>query len=56
MPFLTGRIGLADFALYGQLYYLAFTGELKIPAEMKNLRAFFGRVERISSVVEDAGS
>ena len=51
-PFLTGRIGLADFALYGQLYYLAFTGELKIPAEMKNLRAFFGRVERISSVVE----
>jgi glutathione S-transferase len=51
-PFLTGRIGLADFALYGQLYYLAFTGELKIPAEMKNLRAFFGRVERISSAVE----
>ena len=53
-PFLTGRIGLADFALYGQLYYLAFTGELKIPAEMKNLRAFFGRVERISSVVDEA--
>lgn len=51
-PFLTGRIGLADFALYGQLYYLAFTGELKIPVEMKNLRAFFGRVERISSIVE----
>jgi glutathione S-transferase len=55
-PFLTGRIGLADFALYGQLFYLAFTGELKIPADMKNLRAFFGRVERISSVVEDAES
>ena len=54
-PFLTGRIGLADFALYGQLYYLAFTGELKIPADMKNLRAFFGRVERISSVVEESG-
>ena len=52
-PFLTGRIGLADFALYGQLFYLAFTGELKIPAEMKNLRAFFGRVDRISSVVEE---
>ena len=51
-PFLTGRIGLADFALYGQLYYLAFTGDLKIPAEMKNLRAFFGRVDRISSIVE----
>jgi glutathione S-transferase len=53
-PFLTGRIGLADFALYGQLFYLAFTGELKIPAEMKNLRAFFGRVDRISSVVEES--
>jgi glutathione S-transferase len=52
-PFLTGRIGLADFALYGQLYYLAFTGELKIPADMKNLRAFFGRVDRITSVIEE---
>jgi glutathione S-transferase len=55
-PFLTGRIGLADFALYGQLFYLAFTGELKIPADMKNLRAFFGRVDRISSVIDDAES
>ena len=53
-PFLTGRIGLADFALYGQLFYLAFTGELKIPADMKNLRAFFGRVDRISVTLEDA--
>jgi glutathione S-transferase len=54
MPFLTGRIGLADFALYGQLFYLAFTGELKIPADMKNLRAFFERIERISSALEEA--
>ena len=53
-PFLTGRIGLADFALYGQLYYLAFIGELKIPVDMKNLRAFFGRVDRITSVVEES--
>ena len=53
-PFLTGRIGLADFALYGQLYYLAFTGELKIPADMKNLRAFFGRVDRITSVIDES--
>ena len=52
-PFLTGRIGLADFSLYGQLFYLAFAGELKIPGEMKNLRAFFGRIDRISSVVEE---
>ena len=53
-PFLTGRIGLADFALYGQLFYLAFTGELKIPADMKNLRAFFGRVDRISAILDEA--
>jgi glutathione S-transferase len=53
VPFLTGRIGLADFSLYGQLFYLAFAGELKIPFEMKNLRAFFGRIDRISSVVEE---
>jgi glutathione S-transferase len=53
-PFLTGRIGLADFALYGQLYYLAFTGELKIPADMKNLRAFFGRVDRITSTIDES--
>lgn len=50
--FLLGRIGLADFALYGQLFYFAFTGELKLPAEMKNLRAFFGRIDRISSAIE----
>jgi len=53
-PFLTGRIGLADFALYGQLFYLAFTGELKIPADMKNLRAFFGRVDRMSSALDQS--
>ncbi len=52
--FLTGRIGLADFALYGQLFYLAFTGELKIPADLENLRAFFGRVDRISAAVDRA--
>jgi glutathione S-transferase len=54
MPFLTGRIGLADFALYGQLFYLALSGELKIPAELKNLRAFFGRVDRISSALDES--
>jgi glutathione S-transferase len=50
-PFLTGRIGLADFALYGQLYYFAFTGELKIPPELKNLRAYFARIDRITSTL-----
>ena len=51
--FLLGRIGLADFALYGQLWYLAFTGRLKIPDEFENLRAFFGRVDRISASLEE---
>jgi glutathione S-transferase len=52
--FLLGRIGLADFALYGQLYSLAFTGELKISGELRNLRMFFGRMDRISSAPEAA--
>ncbi len=52
--FLLGRIGLADFALYGQLYYFAFLEGLKLPTELKNLRAFFDRVDRISSTVEAA--
>ena len=52
--FLLGRIGLADFALFGQLYSLAFTGELKISAELRNLRMFFARMDRISSAPEAA--
>jgi glutathione S-transferase len=52
-PFLTGRIGLADFALYGQLWLLAFSGELKIPSEFANLRAFFLRIDRISFRLDD---
>jgi glutathione S-transferase len=52
--FLFGRIGLADFALYGQLFYFAFLDGLKLPAEFKSLRAFFDRVDRMSSKV-DAG-
>jgi glutathione S-transferase len=50
--FVLGRIGLADFALYGQLYYLAFTGELKIPPEFPALRAFFERIDRITASLE----
>ena len=49
---LLGRIGLADFALYGQLWYLGFTGELKIPQRFGNLRAFYGRIDRISAQLE----
>jgi len=51
--FLLGRMGLADFALYGQLWRLAFTGELKIPAGLANLREFFGRIDRLSALLED---
>jgi glutathione S-transferase len=50
--FILGRIGYADFALYGQLSNLAFTGELKIPMELANLRAFYGRMDRISSLLD----
>ena|ERR1700722_14123357 len=50
--FLLGRIGYADFALYGQLSYFAITGTLKIPAEMENLRAFYGRMDRISATLD----
>jgi len=53
-PFLFGRIGLADFALYGQLFYFAFRGELQLPAQLSNLRAFYGRMDRISSAPEPA--
>jgi glutathione S-transferase len=50
--FLTGRIGLADFSLYGQLHLADFTGELKLPESMPNLRAFYGRMDRITSAPE----
>jgi glutathione S-transferase len=50
--FLLGRIGYADFALYGQLIYFTITGTLAIPADLPNLRAFFERMNRISSVIE----
>lgn len=52
--FLLGRIGLADFALYGQLYNLTFMGESRIPEDLRNLRAFYDRVDRISSLPEPA--
>jgi glutathione S-transferase len=52
--FLFGRIGLADFSLYGQLFHFAVTGELKIPPALGNLRAYYGRMDRISSKLESA--
>jgi glutathione S-transferase len=53
--FLLGRIGLADFALYGQMRLLAFTGEIKLPGNMPGLHAFFGRMDCISSFPEMTG-
>jgi glutathione S-transferase len=52
--FLFARIGLADFSLYGQLFHFAVSGELKIPRELANLRAYYGRIDRISSRPEGA--
>ncbi len=51
-PFILGRIGYADFALYGQLTYFAVTGSLTIPPTLPHLRAFFERIDRISSALE----
>ncbi len=50
--FLLGRLGLADFALYGQLWYLGFSGEVRIPRELSNLREFYDRIDRLSSALE----
>jgi glutathione S-transferase len=50
--FLLGRIGYGDFALYGQLTYLAFTGEAKVPLRLANLRAFYARMDRITAITE----
>jgi glutathione S-transferase len=50
--FVLGRIGYADFALYGQLTYFAISGNLTIPASLPGMRAFFERMNRISAAVE----
>jgi glutathione S-transferase len=54
--FLLGGAGLADFALYGQLHFLAFTGVLKIPHDLARLREFYGRVDRITAALEEPAS
>ena len=51
--FLLGRLGLADFALYAQLWRLGFSGELKIPKSLANLHEFFSRVDRLSGQIEE---
>ena len=54
--FLLGGPGLADFALYGQLHFLALSGLLKIPHELPRLREFYGRVDRITASLEETGA
>ena len=54
--FLLGGPGLADFALYGQLHFLALTGVLKIPHELPRVREFYGRVNRITASLEETGT
>lgn len=53
--FLLGGPGLADFALYGQLHYLALTEVLKIPHELPRLREYYGRMDRITAKLEEGG-
>jgi glutathione S-transferase len=50
--FILGRIGYADFALYGQLTYFALSGSLAIPAHLPHLRAFFERMDRMSATLD----
>lgn len=51
-PFILGRIGLADFSLYGQLCHFTFSGTNRISPELKSVLAFYGRMDRISSAPE----
>jgi glutathione S-transferase len=50
--FLLGRIGLADFALYGQLRCFACAGKLKLPEDFTALREHFMRIDRITARLE----
>jgi glutathione S-transferase len=54
--FLLGGPGLADFALYGQLHFLALTEVIRIPRELPRLREFYGRVDRITAALEETGT
>ena len=50
--FLLGRIGYADFALYGQLTLLNFSQELALPEAYNGLRAFYDRMDRMSAIID----
>ena len=50
--FLLGRIGYADFALYGQLTLLSLTEDFTLPEKYEGLRAFYDRMDCISSKID----
>jgi glutathione S-transferase len=50
--FLLGRIGYADFALYGQLTLLSISEEFALPGAYEGLRAFYGRMHRITAKID----
>jgi glutathione S-transferase len=50
--FLLGRIGYADFALYGQLTLLNLSEEFALPEAYEGLRAFLSRMDRITAKID----
>jgi glutathione S-transferase len=49
--FILGRIGYADFALYGQLFSFALGGKVDL-GPLVNLHAFYDRMDRITAVLD----
>jgi glutathione S-transferase len=50
--FLFGRIGYADFALYGQLTLLSLSEELALPHSYEGLCAFYDRMDRMTAKID----
>jgi glutathione S-transferase len=50
--FLLGRIGYADFALYGQLTLLSLSEEFALPEAYEGLHAFLGRMDRLTAKLD----
>jgi glutathione S-transferase len=50
--FLFGRIGYADFALYGQLTLLSLSEEFALPDAYEGLHAFLGRMDRLTAKLD----
>jgi glutathione S-transferase len=50
--FLLGRIGYADFALYGQLTLLSISEQFGLPDAYEGLRTFYDRMNRITAKID----